>query len=77
MKIVIWSKPNCIYCFMAKELFIDKGWEYTEIIVTNDNKEELARLAPSYKTVPQIFVDNRLIGGYTDFLSYYKESIGD
>ena len=69
MKVEIYSKSDCPFCEKAKSWFDSHGYEYTEIKM--DNQEE--RLAfyqriPNAKSVPQIFIDDKLIGTYDDFM---------
>lgn len=69
MKATIWTKPKCNYCFMAKLLFEQNNIDYEEIELTDDNREEFKKVAPHATTVPQIVLDNQLIGGYNDLLA--------
>ena len=69
----IYSKSNCSYCVMAKNYFESKGIDYTlhdaeDISVF---KQLLVR-NPAARTMPQIFINNELIGGYTDLLEWLK-----
>lgn len=68
MKATIWTKPRCNYCYMAKLLFDQHNIEYEEIELTDETREEFKRVAPHATTVPQILIDNVLIGGYTDLM---------
>jgi glutaredoxin len=69
--IVVYSKTNCIYCEQAKSLLTSKGLTYTELDVKNpDTLAELKQLVPGVKTVPQIFIDGKLIGGYTELVPH-------
>lgn len=65
--IIIYSTMNCPYCIAAKNLCITKGLDYKEIDLTN-NPDELARIKKQtgMMTVPQIFIGEEFIGGYTD-----------
>ena len=69
----IYSKSNCSYCVMAKNYFESKGIDYTlhdaeDISVF---KQLLVR-NPAARTMPQIFINDELIGGYTDLLEWLK-----
>lgn len=67
MKAVIWSKPSCPFCVRAKTLLEQKGIEYEERVIGSGwSKEQLLESVPNARTVPQIFLDGALIGGYTD-----------
>ena len=69
MKVEIYSKSHCPFCDKAKKWFKDHGYEYT--VHRLDNEEE--RLAfyqkvPNARSVPQIFIDDKLIGTYDQFM---------
>lgn len=63
----IYTTPYCPYCHAAKDLLTQKGVAFTEIDVNGDTVER-ARLAEvtGQRTVPQIFVGERSIGGYDE-----------
>jgi glutaredoxin 3 len=67
MQAVIWSKDFCGYCDLAKRLLEQKGIKYEERkIGTGWTKEQLLESVPTARTVPQIFLDDKLIGGHDD-----------
>lgn len=73
MKVVIWSKNNCNFCTKAKELLTTNNITYEEYVLgENATKEELLKLVPNARTVPQIFIDNAHIGGYTELAEFVK-----
>jgi glutaredoxin 3 len=57
----------CGYCVRAKALLDSKGIEYDEIRLDNDPqfRQKLLELTDGW-TVPQILIDGRPIGGYTE-----------
>lgn len=67
-KIDIYTKFGCGYCVRAKRLLDTKGAEYTEHDVTmgGPRKDEMLARAPKARTVPQIFIGDRHIGGSDD-----------
>ena len=75
MKTIIYTKNNCPYCDMAKKLLGEKGVSYEEININHvdDPKKILADIATltTAKTFPQIVLDGKLIGGYTDLRAHY------
>jgi glutaredoxin len=76
MKAVIWSKYHCPYCDQAKALLEQQGIEYEERKIGDGfTKEELLQAVPNARTVPQILIDNQLIGGFTDLQKYLKEHV--
>ncbi len=66
-KIVIYTTSYCPYCFGAKAFLRSKNVEFEEVDVTDDppRKAEMERRS-ARRTVPQIFIDDRSIGGYDD-----------
>ena len=67
-KIIIYSKENCPYCVMAKNLLKKKGVEQIEEIridldsIQRDHMIEIT----GRKTVPQIFIGSTHVGGFDD-----------
>ena len=77
MKVEIYTKDQCPYCVQAKNLFKSKGWEFTEHHINATTRDKLletltTRLGESPRTVPQIFIDDQAIGGYTDLVTWLK-----
>jgi len=71
MKAIVWSKYNCPYCEQAKALLKSKGIEYQEKKIGDGyTKEDLLESVPTARTVPQIFLDEKLIGGFTELRQY-------
>jgi glutaredoxin 3 len=67
MKATVWSKYHCPYCDQAKALLEQKGIPFEEKKIGDGySKEELLEAVPNARTVPQIFLDDKLIGGFTE-----------
>ena len=67
MKAVVWSKNQCPFCVQAKALLESKGIEFEERNVSNSwTKEQLLEAVPTARTLPQIFLDDNYIGGFTE-----------
>jgi glutaredoxin len=67
---IVYSKPLCPYCDMAKALLKQKSIVFEEKIVGVDvTREQLLEAVPNAKTVPQIFLNGELIGGYEQLRS--------
>ena len=66
-RIRVYSTRWCGYCVRAKALLDGKGLEYEEISLDNDPafRRKLFDLTGGW-TVPQILIDGRPIGGYTE-----------
>ena len=73
MATVIWSKTNCPYCDQAKALLKMKGIEYEErLIGVKWTVEDLLKEVPNAKTVPQIFLEGKLVGGFTELKKHFE-----
>jgi len=60
---------------MAKALLTQKGIELEERKIGNGyTREQLLEVVPTARTVPQIFLDGKLIGGYTELEKHLKEA---
>jgi glutaredoxin 3 len=65
--IEIYTTPYCPYCVRAKALLQKKGVDYTETDVSDDDlRDAMTKRAGGRRTVPQIFIDDRHIGGCDD-----------
>ena len=64
-KVVIYTGPFCNFCSAAKHLLNKKKINYEEIDIGYDDKkrEEMLKKTNGSKTVPQIFIDGKHIGG--------------
>ena len=64
----IYSKSWCPYCRMAKRLLEEKGQEFVEFDVELDagKYDEMLDRSEGRWTVPEIFIDGALVGGYDD-----------
>jgi glutaredoxin len=72
MKAIVWSKTPCPYCDQAKALLKMKGIEFEERNITEGtwSKEQLLEAVPNARAVPQIFLDEQLIGGFTELRAH-------
>lgn len=76
MKVEIFSKDGCPYCVKAKNLLTIKGLSFTEHTVGKNGIDkqfiqEKAGGKPIH-TVPQIFIDETHVGGFTDLEKWFK-----
>ena len=73
MKAIVWSKNQCPFCLQAKSLLSSKGIEFEDRNI-NDNwtKEQLLEAVPNARTLPQIFLDDKLIGGFTELRKHLQ-----
>lgn len=76
MKAVVWSKNGCGHCNAAKTLLANNNIEIEERIIGESwTKEQLLEAVPNARTVPQIFLDEEYIGGYTELRMRFKHGI--
>lgn len=75
-KIKIYGSEHCSYCTAARMLLKKKGVSYEDVLITrnSDWREELERLTGRRK-VPQVFIDDRPIGGFDEL--YTLEQNGE
>jgi len=75
MTITIYSKPNCTYCEKSKSMLKSLGETYTEKMFGKDFKtpEELYEaVGKQVRTMPQIMINDELIGGYNQLVEYFE-----
>jgi glutaredoxin 3 len=66
-RIIMYTTPFCGFCGAAKRLLTSKGASFTEIDVMMDPERRQEMMQRSgRRTVPQIFIDGRHVGGYDD-----------
>ena len=74
MKATIWSKYNCPYCDQARALLDQRGIVYEERKIGDGwTREDLLEAVPTARTVPQIFIEDRLIGGFAELRQYLTQ----
>jgi glutaredoxin len=67
MKAIVWSKNGCPYCDQAKNLLKSKNIEFEERNIEKDwSREQFLEAVPTARTLPQIFLDDQLVGGFTE-----------
>lgn len=72
---VVWTKNHCPYCEQAKALLNLQGITYEERrIGAGYSRDDLLAAVPGARTVPQIFLDDQLIGGYTELKQHLEKA---
>ena len=71
VKVEIYTKAFCPYCHRAKALLQGKGVAFEEYDITmgGPKRSEMHARAPGQTSVPQIFIDDRHIGGCDDMMA--------
>tara|TARA_B100001057_G_scaffold131254_1_gene130391 strand:+ start:17444 stop:17707 length:264 start_codon:yes stop_codon:yes gene_type:complete len=76
---VVYSKPMCTYCDKAKHLLKTAGIEFKEMLIGRDlDRETLleefeANGMPQPRSVPQIILNGKYVGGYNELVKYVEE----
>ncbi|MFZ2018122.1 MAG: glutaredoxin 3 [Methyloceanibacter sp.] len=75
VKILLYSTQYCGYCRAAKNLLRAKGLEFQEVDVGFDpsRRAEMVERAGGLRTVPQIFIHGRHVGGYDELAALERE----
>lgn len=77
MTAIVWSKDNCAFCDQAKALLEQRNIAYEERKIGNGyTREDLLAAVPTARTVPQIFVNNNHVGGFTELRQYIEQTAG-
>lgn len=72
--LTIYTKDYCPYCIKAKSLLSSLGATFEEVDVTNDQETLMKIVEKSrMRTVPQIFLDDECLGGYSDIAALHEE----
>jgi glutaredoxin 3 len=67
MRVEIYTAPGCPFCVRAKRLLAARGIPYREIDVADDDALRTGLVTRTgRRTVPQIFIDGRSIGGFEE-----------
>ncbi len=74
-KVEIYSSPYCGYCNRAKQLLRSKGvaFEETDVVADESKRDVMVQRAGGRRTVPQIFIDGRHVGGCDDLYALESE----
>jgi len=72
VKVLIYTRNNCVWCDRAKNLLKINNLEYEEIDLSDDVLREnfYKKFNHSIKTMPQIFIDDNRIGGFEALVDY-------
>ena len=77
MTITVYSKNNCVFCTKAKGLLKNLGLEYEEKSLEKDFGSDPSKLiediGKNVRTMPQIKIDDVLVGGYNQLVEYFAD----
>jgi len=68
LKVEIYTKDQCVWCDRAKVLLNAHSIDFDEFDLSNDDEriKFYENIGDNVKTVPQVFIDDKRIGGYQD-----------
>ena len=72
--VIVYRTEYCPYCDLAERFFDELEVDYEEIDVTSDAeaRDKMVEKAGGKRTVPQIFIDGKSIGGYDDVRELHR-----
>ena len=74
--ITMYTGPMCNFCDAAKRLFSRNNLEYKEIDISSKDglRDEMIKKSNGKRTIPQIFFDDKHIGGYVELRELEKNN---
>jgi glutaredoxin 3 len=72
-EVTLYTTRFCPYCRAAKDLLTSKKAAYREIDVSDDEEFDALVKRTGWKTVPQIFIGDEMIGGFDELASLDRE----
>lgn len=72
--VTVYTKDYCPYCTKAKNMLKNKGVTFEEIDISNDAdlQMQIVEKSGGRRTVPQIFINDKPIGGFDDMAALDK-----
>jgi glutaredoxin 3 len=74
-RVEIYTWSSCPFCIRAKSLLDRKGAEYSEYCIDGDEaaRDKMRQRANGRSTLPQIFIDDRHVGGCDDLYALERQ----
>ena len=73
MKVIVWSRYHCTFCDQAKLLLGQREIAFEERKIGDGyTKEELLEEIPTARSVPQIIINGKIIGGFPELKEFLK-----
>lgn len=72
---IVYSQPHCTGCVRAKTMLKEAGYAVEERIIDREGpwtKEYLLSVVPNARSVPQIFINDKYIGGLKELCEYFS-----
>ena len=71
-QIRVYTTEYCPFCDMAKRFLNHQGLTFEEIDVSDEDEKAKLKAKTGWRTVPQIFIDEELIGGYQEMMDLHS-----
>ncbi len=73
-QVAIFTREGCGYCAKAKALLKDLGCDYAEVPLPHTTRTKVVGAVAGAKTVPQVFVNGKLIGGLEELERWARKA---
>jgi glutaredoxin-like protein len=73
-QVAILTRDGCSFCAKAKRLLADAGYDFAEVPLPHTIRTKAVGAIASAATVPQVFINGRLIGGLEDLTAFLKKA---
>jgi glutaredoxin-like protein len=73
-QVAILTRDGCSFCAQAKEHLADAGYDYVEVALPHTIRTKAVGAIAGAQTVPQVFVNGRLIGGSSELEAFLKKA---
>ena len=73
-QVAIFTREGCQYCAKAKALLKDLGYDYAEMQLPHTTRSKIVGAVTGEKTVPQVFINGKHIGGLEALERYAKQA---
>jgi glutaredoxin-like protein len=72
-RVALLSREGCIFCAKAKKLLTEAGYDYADVNLPPTIRSRALGAIAAAQTVPQVFINGKLIGSAEQLESYLKE----
>lgn len=74
-RVTVYSTANCAFCSRAKSMLSKWNIEYSEVRIDTDESAlaEFREVTQGARTVPQILIDDNLIGGFSELTELHMD----
>jgi alkyl hydroperoxide reductase subunit F len=73
--IKVYTKNSCGYCSMAKSWLKGKNLQFEEVNIEENTEARDFVISKGHRTMPQIYIDDKSIGGYTQLIELDASSL--